>query len=119
MRQLQVVARTATKSSKREMKVRVPRKSRLARFFLSRFGRYLLIFFCLLIIGGAGSFAYYYSKYAQMFDERLRVGLFANASRIFAAPESVAVGDPSTPSEIAAELRRSGYTESRSNPIGY
>ena len=101
------------------MKVRVPRKSRLARFFLSRFGRYLLIFFCLLIIGGAGSFAYYYSKYAQMFDERLRVGLFANASRIFAAPESVAVGDPSTPSEIAAELRRSGYTESRSNPIGY
>jgi penicillin-binding protein 1B len=101
------------------MKVRVPRTSRLARFFLSRFGRFLVISVCLLIIGSVGAFAYFYAKYAQMFDERLRTGLFANASRIFAAPESVGVGDTSTPSVIAAALRRSGYNESRSNPIGY
>ena len=31
----------------------------------------------------------------------------------------MAVGDATTPAEIAAELRRSGYNESRGNPIGY
>jgi penicillin-binding protein 1B len=101
------------------MKVRVPSTSRFARFFLSRFGRFLMISLSLAIIGGAGTFAYFYSKYAQMFDEKLRAGLFANASRIFAAPESVSVGDAATPSDIAADLRRSGYNESRSNPVGY
>ena len=29
------------------------------------------------------------------------------------------MGDPVTPAEIAADLRRGGYSESPSNPIGY
>jgi penicillin-binding protein 1B len=74
---------------------------------------------CLILAAGIGAFAYFYSKYAQMFDEKLRAGLFANSARIYAAPESVAVGDTDAPSDIAAQLRRSGYTETRSNPIGY
>ena len=119
MRQSQVVARTASKPSKREVKVRVPRTSRLARFFLSRFGRFLIVSFSLVIIAGFGAFAYFYSHYARLFDEKLKAGLFANSAKIFAAPESVSVGDAGSPSDIAAELRRSGYTESRGNPIGY
>jgi len=101
------------------MKVRVPQTSRLARFLLGRFGRILLVSLVLLMIGGMGAFAYFYSRYAHLFDERLKAGLFANSAKIFAAPESVSVGDTATPSDIAAQLRRSGYTESRSNPIGY
>ena len=54
-----------------------------------------------------------------MIDARLRSGVFANSAKIFAAPESVAVGDALTPTDIATELRRSGYTESRANPVGY
>jgi penicillin-binding protein 1B len=45
-------------------------------------------------------------------------GPFANNAKIFAAPESVGVGDAMSPNDIAAELRRSGYSESRGNPIG-
>jgi penicillin-binding protein 1B len=45
--------------------------------------------------------------------------VFANTAKIFAAPVSVAVGDIATPGEIAAELRRSGYNDSRGNLIGY
>jgi penicillin-binding protein 1B len=52
-------------------------------------------------------------------DEKLRLGPFANTAKIFAAPQSVAVGDELTPEDIAADLRRSGYGESRSNPDGY
>ena len=119
MRESKVVPKTPTKTKRREMKVRVPQTSRAARFLLGRFGRVLIASFALLIILSAGAFAYFYSKYARMFDEKLRAGLFANAAKIFAEPESVAVGDASTPSDIANQLRRSGYTESRSNPIGY
>jgi penicillin-binding protein 1B len=38
---------------------------------------------------------------------------------LFAAPNSVSVGEQATPAEIAGELRRSGYTESRNNRMGY
>jgi len=44
---------------------------------------------------------------------------FANSAKIFAAPESVSVGDAITPDVIATDLRRSGYTESPGNPVGY
>jgi penicillin-binding protein 1B len=113
------VAKTAGKKPKREMKVRAAKGSALARFFLGRAGRILLISCALLVIAGAATFTYFYAKYARQFDEKLRAGFFANSAKIYAAPDSVAVGDTSAPIEIAAKLRRSGYTESHSNPLGY
>jgi len=38
---------------------------------------------------------------------------------IFAAPSVVSVGDPLTDEEVISQLRRSGYTESRTNPLGW
>jgi penicillin-binding protein 1B len=101
------------------MKVRIPRSSGLTRFFLGPWGRTLLIVTSLGVIGALGAFTYFYARYATVIDERLRTGVFQNSAKIFAAPESVAVGDLMTPSDIATELRRSGYTESRANPVGY
>lgn len=113
------VAKTAEKRPKREMKVRVARGSALTRFALGRAGRIVIVTLALLVIGSAGAFTYYYAKYARLFDEKVRAGLFANSAKIFAAPDSVALGDTITAAEIAARLRRSGYSESRSNPVGY
>jgi penicillin-binding protein 1B len=113
------VAKTAAKKPNRDMKVRVAGRSALARFVLGRTGRVLLIGFALLVIAGAATFTYYYAKYARLFDEKLKAGLFANSAKIFAAPDAVAVGDAVAPAEIAAKLRRSGYTEAHSNPVGY
>lgn len=98
------------------MKVRT---SGLARFVLGPVGRWLIIAFGLITIVVLGLFTYYYAKYATVIDEKLRAGVFANSARIFAAPQSVAVGDAITPNDIIVELRRSGYSESRDNPIGY
>ena len=120
MRKLDVVLKTAPrKQPKREMRVRVPTNSRLARFFLGSAGRILVIGFALFTILGLGAFTFFYAKYSRLIDQKLRAGVFANTAKIFAAPESVAVGDLLTPAEVAAELRRSGYNESRGNPIGY
>ena len=116
MRESYVVPKRA---SKKDMKVRVPPGAGLARFLLGPVGRLLVIGFALFLILGLGTFTYFYAKYSRMIDEKLRAGPFANTAKIFAAPESVAVGEVATPAGIAAELRRSGYNESRGNPIGY
>ncbi|HWC97280.1 MAG TPA: PBP1A family penicillin-binding protein [Candidatus Sulfopaludibacter sp.] len=100
------------------MKIRIPKNARLARFFLSRFGRILMFGTSLLVILGIGTFVYFYHQYSGIIDQRLKAGVFANTAKIYAAPESVAVGDPASPDSIAAELRRSGYSEARDNPIG-
>lgn len=113
------VGKTAPQQQKRDVKMRVAGKSRLARLVLGRFGRTVLLTIAILAIGGAATFTYFYAKYARIFDEKLKAGLFANSAKIFAAPESVSVGDTATPAEIAARLRRSGYSESPSNRMGY
>ncbi len=57
-----VVGKTAAKQPKRDVKMRVAGKSRLARFFLGRFGRIFLIAMALFVIAGAGAFTYFYAK---------------------------------------------------------
>jgi penicillin-binding protein 1B len=116
MRELDVVLKQAPQ---KEMKVRVPKGAGLTRFVLGPVGRFLVIGIALFICLVLCTFTYYYAKYSRLIDEKLRVGPFANTAKIFAAPASVAVGEIGTPAEIAAELRRSGYNESRGNPIGY
>jgi len=104
---------------KKEMKVRVPKNAGLAQFFLKPFGRFLVLSLSLIVVLGLGAFTYFYTQYSRLIDAKLSAGPFTNTAKLFAAPESVAVGDANTPAEIAAELRRSGYTEARNNPIGY
>src|ERR1700753_4283803 len=100
------------------MKVRIPDKAGLARFFLGTFGKVLLLTGATLVIVAVVIFTYSYERYTAVVDQKLR-GPLANTAKIFAAAEAVAVGDASSREDIAAALRRSGYTESHSNPEGY
>ncbi len=117
MRELDLVPKTAHKQ-KREMRVRVPHSDGLARFLLSPSGRILLAAMAFLIIFGSGIFIYFYHKYALVIDQKLEAGPFANTAKLFAAPTTVAIGDIGSPASIASDLRRSGYSESRSNLVG-
>src|SRR5690348_4540245 len=101
------------------MKVRVPRSAGLARFVLGPFGKFLVLGSALFVVLALGVFTYFYVKYSRLIDEKLRAGPFVQTAKLYAAPESVAVGDAMTPAQVAADLRRSGYTESHSNPTGY
>ena len=64
-------------------------------------------------------FGYFYFKYAGMIDARLRTGPFADSVDIFTAPRVVGVGDAIASSDMIADLRRSGYNNSRDNPVGW
>src|SRR5271165_6464978 len=58
-----------------------------------------------------GFFAYWYVKYDRIIEQRFRGPAFATSAKIFAAPQVVRVGAKLTASEIAADLRRAGYSE--------
>ncbi len=101
------------------VKVRVSKNARLTRFIVGPFGKVVLVSLALLITVGILTFTYYYVKYSRLIDEKLRAGPFANTSKIFAAPRVIGVGDDISLADVVLELRRSGYSESRGNPMGW
>ncbi len=89
------------------------------KFFRRPAGKVVLAAAVVCLTLGAMSFAYYYFKYARLIAEKLEKGPFANTSMLFAAPQTLTLGDDSTTEEIVAHLRRSGYSESRANRMGW
>jgi penicillin-binding protein 1B len=104
---------------KNGLKVRVSSNARLTRFIMGPAGKIVLVSFVLLITAGVLSFTYYYVKYSRLIDQKLKGGPFANTSKIFAAPRVIGVGDEMSPADVMLDLRRSGYSESRGNPMGW
>src|SRR5579872_3628704 len=104
---------------KNEVKVRVPKNARLARFVMGPFGKVLLAGVVLLGTAGLVGFTYLYVRYSHLIDEKLRIGPFANTSKIYAAPKLIGVGDQLSPEELVLDLRRAGYSDSRGNPMGW
>jgi penicillin-binding protein 1B len=101
------------------VKVQVPRKALLVRFFLNPWGRAFLLIFCIASTALLGVGTYYYVKYSRLLEAKLKAGAFANTAMLFAAPHLVSVGDPGSPAEIVALLRRSGYSGSHNDQMGY
>jgi penicillin-binding protein 1B len=95
------------------------RRSLFARFLLSPFGKVTVLGVAMAATLGVGVFTFYYVKYARLIEEKLRDGPFANTSTIYAAPRQVNVGDLADGEEMAAYLRRSGYTESNASRAGW
>ncbi len=91
----------------------------MVRFLLHPVGKTFLAIFVIALTVGVALFTYYYDKYAKLIDAKLSAGPFVNTSMLFAAPRNVMLGDQATPEEIAADLRRASYSESRDNAMGH
>ena len=63
-------------------------------------------------------FAYVYVKYERVVDRRMAGGIFSNAAKIYARPHTISVGEKMDQAELAAELRRAGYSEGVDSAIG-
>jgi len=101
------------------VKVQIPRRALLVRFVLNPWGRAFLLTFTFVVTAFVAVFTYYYVKYARIIEEKLRAGPFANTSLLYAAPRPVMLGEEARPEEIAAYLRRCGYSESSTNRVGW
>lgn len=80
----------------------------------------VLAIFVVGSIAMIGVFAHYYLQYERIIDRRLKGQLFSNSAKIYARPRPLNVGQKADLQDIAAELRRAGYSPSGkgSSPLG-
>jgi penicillin-binding protein 1B len=101
------------------IRLQIPARALLVRLFLSPIGRIFVAGTAFLFISGLLVFGFLYSRYSREIDEKLAAGPFRDASRIYAAPHVLSVGDQIDADELVTQLRRSGYSEASGNPIGH
>ncbi|MGA8308973.1 MAG: transglycosylase domain-containing protein, partial [Terriglobales bacterium] len=70
-----------------------------------------LVAFLVLATATGGVFAYYYVTFGRMIDQRFKGPVFGNSARIYAIPHALQVGEKIDIKEIAAQLRRAGYSD--------
>ena len=80
--------------------------------------RLLLAAFALFSVVILGIFSFFFIKYDRMIEERFRGPVFTTSARIFARPHTIRPGERIQAHEIAALLRRSGYSEIGANGSG-
>ncbi len=75
--------------------------------------------FIILSVGICGWFSYYFIKYDRIIDQRFKGPVFSSSATIYAIPRAIRVGEKVDLKEIAAQLRRAGYTENDGpSPMG-
>ena len=79
--------------------------------------RTVVLGLCLVIIGIPAYLTW--AQLARTVDARLRQGPLGNSVSIYAAPHTLTAGEAIEPAQVAAELRKCGYTESAANPAGH
>ena len=89
------------------------------RILLHPAGKIAMGVFAVLAIASLATFTVYYVKYSRLIDRKLKAGPFQATSMVFASPRVVAVGDDLSPTEIIAQLRKSGYGDSSGNRMGW
>ena len=81
--------------------------------------RAALVVFLVVAIGLGGFFSYFYIKYDRIIEQRFRTPVFSNSAKIYALPRTVHDGDKADAREIAALLRRAGYSDKDAqSPLG-
>jgi penicillin-binding protein 1B len=81
--------------------------------------RAVLVVFLAVAIGLGGSFCYFYIKYDRIIEQRFRTPVFNNSAKIYALPQTVRDGEQMDAKEIAALLRRAGYSDKEGqSPLG-
>ncbi len=73
--------------------------------------RAALVAFLILAVSVTVLFSYFYIKYDRIIEKRFRTPIFANSAKIYALPKVVRDGEQIQAKEIAAELRRAGYSD--------
>ena len=94
------------------MRVIIPDGKRWGLLFRP-LGLALAGFVLLVLVGGAGTFVYYYVRYDHLIDERLAGPVFPNVSQIYASPEKLRVGERITRYDVATQLRLARYSEAQ------
>ena len=81
--------------------------------------RAALVAFLILAVSFTVLFSYFYIKYDRIIEKRFRTPVFGNSAKIYALPRTVRDGEKIEAREIAADLKRAGYTDKEGqSPLG-
>jgi penicillin-binding protein 1B len=69
------------------------------------------------VVATTATFAYLYSHYSKIVDERLASGYLTSRAGIYAAPRVLRAGQKLTPERLAEILRRAGYVEGEASRV--
>lgn len=94
------------------LRARWPARLDLATTILASAGALIALLF-------AGSFAFYYLRYSRLVDETLRSGIVESGAMLYAAPRVLMPGEEESMDQLAAYLSRRGYSDARSNRLGW
>jgi len=101
------------------VKLRISKNSPVFRILKNPWGRAFIVTCLLLGTTAVGVFSYYYFQYSRMIDAELKAGPFSSATLLYAAPRPVSLGEDITGEDIAAYLRRCGYSTSNTSRMGW
>jgi penicillin-binding protein 1B len=73
--------------------------------------RAAMVVFLILAVSFTVVFSYFYIKYDRIIERRFRTPVFSNSAKIYAMPRMVRTGEKIEASELAADLRRAGYSD--------
>ena len=104
------------------IKLRIPRgkgANGSRRGFRDPVLRFAVGAFAILALAFISFFSYFYVKYDHIIEARFKGPVFANAAKIYAQPQTIAVGEKVELKELAAALRHAGYSDkSGESPMG-
>jgi penicillin-binding protein 1B len=69
------------------------------------------------VVATAAAFAYLYTHYSKVVDERLASGYLTSRAGIYAAPRTLREGQRMTAERLAEVLRRAGYVEGEASRV--
>jgi penicillin-binding protein 1B len=78
-------------------------------FWTSKIGLGILAAVAVVFLIAAGTFTFYYVKYARMIDARLSGHILQNTTQIFSAPERISDGQGWSQNDLITYLQKSGY----------
>jgi penicillin-binding protein 1B len=88
------------------------RRNRLSAWFAKDpIMRLALAAFALFSVIVLGAFSFFFIKYDRMIEERFRGPVFTTSAKIYARARTVRPGDHANVHELAAALRRAGYSD--------
>jgi len=73
--------------------------------------RAALVAFLIVAVSFTIFFSYFYIKYDRIIERRFRTPVFSSSAKIYALPRTVRDGEKVEAREIAAQLRRAGYSD--------
>ncbi len=104
------------------IKIRIPKSgdgNRIRGLPRDPIVRAALLVFLILAVSFTVIFSYFYIKYDRIIEKRFRTPVFSNSAKIYALPRTVRDGEKIDAKEIAADLRRAGYSDKDGqSPLG-